>query len=354
MKDFYPKNVTRIEASKAQYRTHYFRLERMARKDLELDASDEVSPLQIAAMFIQREADWSEDTARAYRAALAFMFEELGTDEANDARQMIYHISEDGEWTIDMREKVKAERKKRQRVAPRTSAQKAKRLSMEDLDLLRAELHVSTSKYAGPTALWFMAGMLTGLRPTEWREAYIGNDSQGRKCLIVVNAKNTNGRAHGKLRTIVMAKMRAPDVQMIEDHVRSVQGFCNGDPEKFEEYYFGCRRLLSNVADRLWPRRLKHPTLYTARHMFAADVKNVFDSYGVAALMGHASTRTASSHYAPKWSTTNGGSSVEPSEGDLGRVVARNEEKEAPRIVKRQKYLEELKASRINTGKKGA
>jgi hypothetical protein len=86
--------------------------------------------------------------------------------------------------------------------------------------------------------------------------------------------------------------------------------------------------------------------------MFAADVKNVFDSYGVAALMGHASTRTASSHYAPKWSSANGGSSVTPDEGDLQRVIMRNEEKEAPRIAKREKYLAEIKANRAQMGKK--
>jgi hypothetical protein len=324
----------------------------MTRKDLELPSGATVSPLQIAATFVEHEAEWSEYTARAYRAALVFVFEELESDEAIEAKNMIYHISEDGEWTLRVKERIKEDRKSNLKRNLRTSAQKAKRFSIDDLDLLRAELHVSSSKFADRTALWFMAGMLTGLRPTEWKHAQVTTDDRQRKVLLVQNAKSTNGRSHGKFRSIVLEKMRVEDVEVIEAHVSSVADYCGGDDEKFEEYYYGCRRLLSNVADRLWPRRLKHPTLYTARHMFAADVKNVFDSYGVAALMGHASTRTASSHYAPKWSSANGGSSVTPDEGDLQRVIMRNEEKEAPRIAKREKYLAEIKANRAQMGKK--
>jgi bisphosphoglycerate-dependent phosphoglycerate mutase len=345
MKNIPRGETTRTESTKEQYRSHYFRIERMARERL-ADSDCLVLPEHVAREFVIRETEWSEKTARAYRAALVFMFDEMDTPEAKAAKDTIYHVSEDGEWTMQRVEEVKAERKVKGKNQSRTSAQKAKRFTLDDLDLLRAELHVSSSKYAQATDMWFMAGMLTGLRPTEWKNVSLQLDDRGRKTLVVKNAKNTNGRAHGETRTLIIEALKKDDLDIIETHVNNVRYFCRDGDDGFTHLYDSCRRLIREIADRLWSSRKKHPTLYTARHIFAADIKNKFDSYGVAALMGHASTRTASSHYAPKWSTANGGSSIEPSDNDLNVVVARNEEKESPRILKRQKYLEELKAKR--------
>lgn len=344
--------VTQTEGTKEQYRSHYFRIERMARRDLGLDDGAQIEPQQIAATFSQHEAKWSEKTARAYRAALVFMFNEMGTQEAREAKDLIYHVSDDGEWTMSKKDQVKEERKINLKNSLRTSSQKAKRLTLDDLDLLRAELHISKSQFASRTALWFMAGMLTGLRPTEWRDARLVLNKKGEKILLVQNAKNTNGRAHGKEREIGLGNLLPEDLAIIEDHVESITRYQGQGDDAFEDYYYNCRRLISHVGDRLWPRRVKHPTLYTARHMFAADIKNQFDVYGVAALMGHASTRTASANYAPKWSSTNGGSKVQPGDRDLAIVTARNEEKESPRIVKRQEYMDSLKANRKNVSLK--
>lgn len=344
--------VTQTETTKEQYRSHYFRIERMTKKEMGLDESAILTPQQLAASFGQHEPKWSEKTARAYRAALVFMFNEMGTQEAREAKDMIYHVSDDGEWTMNRKEEIKKQRAANVKKGLRTSSQKAKRLSWDDLDLLRAELHISKSKFAHKTMLWFMAGMLTGLRPTEWRDAVLTLNKKGEKILLVQNAKNTNGRAHGKEREIILQNLKPDDLAIIEDHVESIQRYQGQGDDAFEDYYYNCRRLISHVGNRLWPRRLKHPTLYTARHMFAADIKNQFDVYGVAALMGHASTRTASANYAPKWSSTSGGSRVEPSERDVAVVTARNEEKEAPRIAKRQEYIESLRSERSSLANK--
>ena len=336
--------VTKSESTKEQYRSHYFRIERMAYE--RMDGQSEVLPEQVAREFVIREPEWSEKTARAYRAALVFMFDEMGTTESKAAKDMIYHLSEDGEWTMQRIEEVKEKRKIKMKNQSRTSAQKAKRFTLEDLDLLRAELHVSSSKYAEATNIWFMAGMLTGLRPTEWKNVHLQLDAKGRKTLIVKNAKNTNGRSNGETRTLIIEAFKKADLDIIETHVHNVMNSLREGDDGFLEMYDNCRRLIRHAADRIWSSKKKHPTLYTARHMFAADVKNKFDSYGVAALMGHASTRTASMHYAPKWSTANGGSEIEPSETDLNIVINKNEAKESPRIEKRKKYLEEIKSQR--------
>jgi hypothetical protein len=344
------RDVTKTEKTKDQYRSHFFRLERIARVHIGVPRPELISPQQIAVTFLEKEANWAESTARAYRAALVFMFDEMDTTDASDAKSMIYHVSDDGMWRLEEKDKVKLERKRRKRSAPKTSAQKAKRLSLDDLDLLRGELFVSSSMYGKNTSEWFMAGILTGLRPTEWRDAELKLDEQGRKILLVQNAKNTNGRANGKERTLILEKMKDEDRQIIEDHMNTVSQYVF--QSAFEDLYYNCRRLLCNISDRLWPRRIKHPTLYTARHMFSADMKTQFDSYGVAALLGHASTRTASSHYAPKWSSNGGGSMIEPSENDVASVVLKNEQKEKPRQEKRNQYIATLKEKRSHLSNK--
>lgn len=328
--------VTKTESTKAQYRAHFFRLERRARHHLQLGTEAEVSLQQIAAMFLDCEPGWSEATARAYRAALVFVFDEMGGQDAREARDMVYHLDADGEWALQMREKVKAERKRRRRSAPRTSAQKAKKMSPEDLVALRDGFDKSRSNWSGYTKTWFFAGVLTGLRPSEWRHAQMGVDKKGNKVLIVKNAKNTNGRSHGQTRTLKLGKMPPGDIDLIERHLEAAHRFVGQDA--WEDFYFQCRRLLRMVADRIWPRRIKHPTLYTARHLFSADAKTEFDRIGVAALMGHASTDTAYQHYG-KRHTGSGGMSVSPDESDVQAVTLRNpdykpESRDAPGFVK--------------------
>lgn len=280
-----------------------------------------VTPQQMAATFLDNEPDWSEHTVRAYRAALVFVFSEIGGEDVKEAIDMIYHISDDGEWQMQMREKVKAERKKRKRNSPRTSSQKAKRMTPDDLVKLREELDRSWSKWAKQTQTWFFAGVLTGLRPTEWQTAELSTDKTGGKILIVRNAKNTNGRSHSATRTLKLGKMLPANVAIIESQIQSAQSFVRLG--NFEVFYFNCRRLLCMAADRIWPRRLKHPTLYTARHLFSADAKTKFDRIGVAALMGHASTDTAYHHYGKRHTGT-GGMTVTPDEADMAAVSARN------------------------------
>jgi hypothetical protein len=336
--------VTKTESTKGQYRAHFFRLERRTRTSLHLTPDAAVMPQQIAATFIDSEPDWSEATARAYRAALVFVFDEVGDGDSMEAKDMIYHVNDDGEWQLQIRERVKAERKRRKRSSPRTSAQKAKKMSQEDLILLRNEFARSWSKWAKQTETWFFAGILTGLRPTEWQVAELATDKLGNKMLMVKNAKNTNGRAHSATRTIRLGKMPQANIDLIASQILSAQTYVKLD--KFDHFYFQCRRLLCKVSDRLWPRRIKHPTLYTARHLFSADAKTKFDRIGVAALMGHASTDTAYNHYGKRHTGT-GGMSVSPDEADIAAVTARNPDyvAEVAGIAKKKVFPDFLKPS---------
>jgi hypothetical protein len=277
-----------------------------------------LSPWQIAATFREHEADWSQSTARLYRAALVFVFEENGGAEVEDAKAILYHRDSDDEWRMQELERIRQARiARKRRGALRTSAQKVKRFSREDVETLFAELRKSWSQWARPVEVWFAAGMITGLRPVEWMNAEIIATESGQPALFVKNAKHSNGRSHGPGRTLVLDKASEHEMSIIREQLKMI-GAAKGIGQ-FEHHYTECRRLLNRVADRLWPKRLKHPTLYTARHIFSADAKSALGKIEVAALMSHSSTETAGTHYAPRWSGR-GSVSVSPSNEDIENV----------------------------------
>ena len=280
-----------------------------------------IRPQRIAAEFQAREADWSKRTSRLYRAALVWAFEEMGGEDAEDARAMLYHEDVDGENREERMQKVLAARATRKRDGVlRTSSQKAKYVSARDVELLLATLNASWSKWARPLQVWFLAAFYTGLRPAEWGHAALGVDARDRRTIIVRNAKHSHGRAHGVLRTLVL-NLPGHAIAIIEEHLEYVAR-ARSSVGGFERHYTQCRLLLGRTADRIWPRRRLHPTLYSARHMFTAEAKAVMSRAEVAALMGHASIETAGIHYARK--RAGGTIGVEPSDEDVSAVAELN------------------------------
>jgi hypothetical protein len=316
--------ITQQDSTKRQYRELYCRLQRMANAANGTLGAD-ASPHQVAEIYLRREGDWAQSTARLYRAALAFVFKEMGSIASSEALKRIYRSEEDPDKLEKFRNEIRAERKKRQRMRPKTSAKKSKSISDKDLELLKSFLQDSLSKYAQSTLLWLLAGILTGLRPSEWQSAQL-EDKGGGRVLVIRNAKNTNGRAHGETRTIRLHKISDQDFETIDKHLRNVRG---KNPQAFADFYLGCRKLLSRISKQIWPRRLKRPALYTARHKFGADAKSTYKRDEVAALMGHASTETAYQHYARRH-TGSGNMAVEPSQLDMDAVAKRNRKRSEP------------------------
>lgn len=314
--------IIQQDSTKRQYRKLYCRLQRMVSA-----ASGTLgtgpSPHQVAEVFLRREGEWAQSTARLYRASLAFVFRETGNIASSDALKLIYRCEEDPECLGRFREEIRAERKKRRRTRPKTSAKKSKSISDKDLHLLKDSLENSLSKYARSTLLWFSAGIITGLRPSEWQSAQLGENKEGERVLVVINAKSTNGRAHGTTRTIRLHEISEQDFKIVEEHLRNVES--HKFPQTFPDFYLGCRKLIYRISKQIWPRRLKRPTLYTTRHKFGADAKSTYDGYEIAALMGHASTETAYQHYGRRH-TGSGNMSVKASRLDMDAVAKRNPE----------------------------
>lgn len=323
------------------YERIFLRLERFARDDRaqsgESISEEVLTPFAVVATFWNREATWSKSTAKLYRAALTSSLKSMASRDADKALCWLRNV--DNEFIDDEehfeRQRVQeahaemVKRARRERLAaiaagderPRTSGQKAKRLSISDLSRLMDELQWSRSKWGRLTAIWIHAGYLTGLRPSEWATAKVDVDKKDRPVLIVSNGKATNARSFGEHRHITLDQLSDHERSCIEAQVRTASEYQKH--HDFETFYDGCRMLLHAITRRLWPKRTNHPTLYTTRHMFASNAKKVFSKIEVAALMDHASQHTAALHYG-KRRYANGGLNVHPSEADVIAVAAIN------------------------------
>ncbi|SHE23055.1 hypothetical protein [methanotrophic endosymbiont of Bathymodiolus puteoserpentis (Logatchev)] len=201
-----------------------------------------------------------------------------------------------------------------------TSASKEKKINDTDLARLINSATHKNMRHGTSAMVWLLAGMISGLRPSEWQYACINKGNQ----LVVKNAKSTNGRSHGIERTIELVNLSDQDKQVIELHLGLIKTAI--DIDGFNSYYEHCRSALYELTRSLWPKRKKHITLYSARHQFSANAKKSGLSLEeIAALMGHASTQTATQHYGRKVSGNPKGVAVRASNEDVERVILLNQ-----------------------------
>ena len=133
-------------------------------------------------------------------------------------------------------------------------------------------------------------------------------------CLVVQNAKATNGRAHSEERTLMISDVR---------ELHNIGALClQLTSTDFEKKRRHVARAIRRHAKRLWPSAEKLPSLYSARHGFSAEAKAVYSKEEVAALMGHASTNTAGRHYARR-RIASGFFKVLPCIADVDAVISK-------------------------------
>lgn len=151
---------------------------------------------------------------------------------------------------------------------------------------------------------WLLAGRATGLRPVEWKNAKLEEGPEG-PVLVVENAKHTNGRGNGPVRHLHLTELRARVLsedpaaleawEALTNHLANVKRAREKGARGFEKYYEACRQGLHRLS---LLAGIKGISLYTSRHQFAADSKRAGHSHPqTAAEMGHASDRTAVTHY---------------------------------------------------------
>jgi integrase len=245
-------------------------------------------------------------TLRLYRASLVYYIEIELADKKID--QVVF------DKMITVLSSMKAGDAKDLEL--RTSAKKQKHLTVKDYKVLDDALKESKNKWSAATRIWLKSGIITGLRPVEWRQS-VYDEEENR--LIIKNAKNTNGRSHGEFRSFYFDHLTASEKNILLQHLKVSFSFSQTD-EIWKQYYEGCSNLLKYTSGKLWPSRERHPTLYSARHQFSANMKaSGCKPEEIATLMGHAVDDTALTTYGKK---ANGTRNVKPkiNEEEIKRV----------------------------------
>jgi hypothetical protein len=338
--------ATKTAKTEEEYRKRYRGFVRMVSRD-DFGGSQsphpEVSEIhgRVVEGFLTTRGEYSPASVRLNLAAIVFVLDEsiaagdlaayeakrtlldrtdpvknryrsLSAAEALQAVEELKRISE--------AQKARRAKLRSSRLPGNTSQQKAKVLTAEKINVLIGALLASRSKWASDTITWFRAGCLTGLRPNEWPESAIV-EFEGVTALRVRNGKFSNGRAPAEWRHLLLHKADAAHLEVIKAQVaRANEIDARGG---YAEWYHNCRQVLRLKATRLWPAAAKHPSLYSTRHVFAANAKSRLTQREVAAAMGHGSDVSSTRHYAPRKSAP-GGFTADPSDLDLAVLQQRN------------------------------
>lgn len=265
--------MTRTKETEARYLRLAKMLLKMYRDDT--DENWKNDPMLFCHWFTKQKTKrkWERSTWRQYKAACIFFMRVRGPKECVE-----FLFSEGNEGCS-----------KKQGENKRGAMLKQKRLPKEDLIKILSRLSPH-QKWDRLLALWLTSAVLTGLRPSEWKDATLSGT-----ILRVKNGKNTNGRANGDYRHLDLSSVPAENFRALKAFIILLS------KQDYETTYQACRGRLRMVSKQIWPRRKSLPSLYSARHQFRADASaNDYSLSEVAALLGHGSNETAMSHYGRK------------------------------------------------------
>lgn len=297
---------TRTLATLARYAYLAVLLRRRAVQAMGLAPGADLDPQLFAAWAIEQRSSLRPASWRQYRAALIASQE---VEESDPAQRAISLLQAAGSGPC-----------LRRPLRPRTSGQKLRRLSPEDMSQILAWLGGHKSRWSALTIAWLQVGIMTGLRPVEWLGARL-IIVEGKPALLVENAKSTNGRAHGQHRTLHLHDIEPLDLKAIQVLLQVSRNL--EQKGQWERARRGCAKTLHRACRSLWPRRKRFPSLYSARHQFAANAKaSGLTPAELAALMGHGVADTAAEHYGRR-AHGRGGLVVRPEAMDVARVIDR-------------------------------
>lgn len=293
---------SRAEKTKTDYLLRTRQLINRAKKELGLVEDEPLDVRQLVIWLSEHKKNINRESWRQYKSAVVYYLENHEDEEAAiEALEFIKDMTSIGALTY----------------TEKTSSLKLKKISFEDWQKLDNFLINKNNKWHDELRSWLRASIITGLRPVEWRNShFLLHD--GKPALKILNAKSTNGRAHGENRTLLLEDVSTEDIQAIKNHLNSVRTFAGMG--EYDYFYRGCAIALYKACRKCWPRRKRHITLYSTRHQFSANAKSSgFSKVEVAAMMGHAVDITATIHYGRK-QAGNEKLGVSPIEEDVSRV----------------------------------
>lgn len=307
------EGVTRSAKTHEQYLERGRSLVKRYQKETgqEHSSLNSLDPLEFTNWFFSLKPTVKPTTWRPYRQSVKAILASIPHDNTEAALALIEADIVEIEMTDQPLPKnqsssnVEGSRKKLPR---KTSALKEKRFPKADFDKVISFLrHFSRSKLAPVLLDWMIAGITTGLRPIEWAATDLEiredqNAPNGRHVwLYVLNAKSTNGRANGVVRTIDLSSFSDDTLSAIQS--MSSQGaswLANGEYDTVQSQV---SQLLYSTSQRLFSGRKRVYSLYSLRHQFIANAKSYQKPEEIAAIVGHGVTVTAAENYGKKRSS---------------------------------------------------
>ena len=295
--------VTRSAETQQQYLTRGNQLLNRYRRERGIISEDLLSldTMEFADWVLSLKPTIKPTTWRPYRQAAKAVLSTL--PEAEAAIEILdADIAEPGS---EPKRKSTATSDNRQKLPRRTSSQKAKSMAKADLIRIVNYLrHLSSSKYANTLADWLLAGVATGLRPAEWvaTSIEVSEDADAPKgryiWLYILNAKATNNRGNGAVRTIDISEVSDETFAVIKKMSDNGRGWLLREEHK--EIQAQCAQLMANTCERMFPRKKLSYALSTTRHQFIANAKSYHKPESVSAMVGHSVTNTAVENYGKK------------------------------------------------------
>lgn len=286
MSDFSNSDLDKItidDKTKKDYQKRAEQLIKRASSELSIPAIN-LDPRQFVAWLIDIRSTINKNSYRVYKSASIFYLTEfLATPVAIDAANFLIRHNSDMSY----------------KKSNKTSAKKSKKIDQKDFDKLIHYLDTHNNKWHQYIKCWLISGVLCGLRPIEWKDSEIITYLDSQLALKVKNAKNTNGRANGEFRILLLNDLNENEIDIIKKHIYHVKNFDKSG--QYERFYQDCIVQLNTANKAVFGNRKKNITLYSARHQFSANAKFSSKTKSeVAALMGHAVDATATIHYGKK------------------------------------------------------
>jgi hypothetical protein len=263
-------------------------------------ADEDVDPREFVSWLIGMRPFLSTSPWRTYRLSASAIIQSIPHDRIDEAIATLNGANLNDDAARPVYKKMV------ERDGGNTSSVRAKRMELAHFRKLRANLRrITRSNKVDWLDDWLVAGIHTGLRPSEWPLAHLEIRRDGKRRLAwlhVVNAKATQGRANGTHRTLDISSYTDATLEAIERMVkRSEQWALEGNTVRRQSEV---SQLFYQICNALFPRMQVKYSLYSLRHQFIANMKEVYqDPAKVATLIGHISIETQSEHYGKRRSS---------------------------------------------------
>jgi hypothetical protein len=257
--------------------------------------SENIDPLEFALWLHSLKPFWKPASWRLYRKAGLAMIQALPHENLDAAVAM---LSEDGRRRLTQARKVD-----RRRLANESgiSQTRADRITHCDYQRLLDGLpKISSAAAVGWLRGWLVAGVSTGILPSEWplvelEERQLGADK--RQILAnVINPAQGHDQGHPSYRTLDISNYRPDTVDAIKCLIANSRKWAREGI--IQRRRSECTQLLYHACEKLFSDRKIKFSLFTFRHQFIANMKSITSRAEVIAMAGAVDIDYKSEHYA--------------------------------------------------------